>query len=93
MEKLTPNRIRKIRRSLGLSKRELARTLWAAEVSVDHWESGGRTPAGIHCRLLILLEQQVASPVLRAALRDSRAENPMFLIYRLLDLVYGDHGT
>jgi hypothetical protein len=90
METLTPGRIRKIRQGLGLSKKELGWALWAAEITVDRWESGERAPIGIHYRLLILFEQHLASPVLRTALGDPRAADPMFLIYRLLELVYGN---
>jgi transcriptional regulator with XRE-family HTH domain len=93
VEKLTPNRIRKIRQTLGLSKEQLGRTLWAAETTVGRWESGSRTPSGIHYRLLVLLEQHLANPVLRGTLKDPRAANPMFLIYRLLALAYDDRIT
>jgi transcriptional regulator with XRE-family HTH domain len=93
VKRLTPDRIRKIRQGLGLSKKELGRVLWAAEITVNRWESGGRVPIGIHYRLLILFEQHLASPVLRAALRDPRGVNPMFFIYRLLELVYGNLRT
>lgn len=92
MQTLTPDRIRKIRQGLGLSRTEFARNLWAAEITVERWESGTRAPIGIHYRLLILFEQYLASPVLRIALKDPRAANPMFLIYRLLQLVYGSQG-
>jgi predicted transcriptional regulator len=91
VERLTPERIRKIRNELGLSEKQLARALWAAERTVHRWESGGRAPAGIHYRLLILFEQHLANPALGAALKDPRAANPMFLIYSLLEQVYGNY--
>jgi transcriptional regulator with XRE-family HTH domain len=93
VKRLAPGRIRKIRQGSGLSKKEFGRNVWAAERTVARWESGRCVPVGIHYRLLILLEQHLTTPFLRVALRDPRALNPMFLVYRLLKLVYRNNGT
>jgi hypothetical protein len=90
MDKLTPDRIRKIREALGFSKTEFARTLWAAVATVDRWESGGLRPVGMHHRFLSLLERGLGTPSFRIILRDPRAIDPMFLLYRLLEPLYTD---
>ena len=93
MERLAPGRIRKIREGSGLSRENFGRSVWAAGRTVARWESGSCVPIGIHYRLLTLLERNLASPFLRAALKDPRSANPMFLVYRLLAIVYGNHQT
>jgi transcriptional regulator with XRE-family HTH domain len=93
MERLTPIRIRKIRKALGFSKGEFARTLWAAVATVERWESGDMRPAGMHHRFLVLLERALANPSFRPALRDPRASDPMFLLYRLLEPLYEGHSA
>src|SRR3984893_1437187 len=91
MNRLSPSRIRKIREALGLSKTEFARTLWAAVATVDRWESGELRPVGMHQRFLSLLERGLGTPAFRNTLRDPRATDPMFLLYRLLEPLYTDH--
>jgi DNA-binding XRE family transcriptional regulator len=88
MAKLSANRVRKIRRELGFTREEFARVLWVALKTVDEWESGGRTPVGAHPRLLLLLEHGLSTPSFRAALRDPRAGDPLFLLYRLIEPFY-----
>jgi hypothetical protein len=93
MARLTPIRIRKIRKALGFSKREFARTLWAAVATIERWESGDICPAGMHHRFLVLLESALANPSFKPALRDPRAGDPMFLLYRLLEPLYERHSA
>jgi len=93
MVKMTPGRIRKIRKLLGFSRVEFARTLWAARSTVDQWESGDFAPVGMHHRLLVLLEQGLENPSFRSALQDSRTSDPMFLLYRLLEPLYRDSSA
>ena len=93
MRKLTPSRIRKIRRTLGMSKREFGHILWAARTTVEEWESGERAPVGMHHRLLILLEKGLANPPMRVTLMDVRARDPMLLLYRLLEPLYGSRSA
>ncbi len=86
---MSPRRIRTIRRALGFSRRDFARTLWAASKTVMEWESGKRSPVGMHQRLLVLWEQSLVNSPLQSALQDRRACDPMFLLFRLLHALYG----
>src|SRR3984893_14044269 len=90
IDRLSPSRIRRIREALGFSKTEFARTLWAAVATVDRWESGELRPVGMHQRFLSLLERGLGTPSFRTTLRDPRATDPMFLLYRLLEPLYAD---
>jgi hypothetical protein len=91
--KLTPSRIRKIRKTLGMSKKEFGHILWAALTTVDQWESGECAPVGMHHRLLVLLEQGLTNPAVRSTLLDKQARDPMFLLYRLLEPIYGGRSV
>jgi DNA-binding XRE family transcriptional regulator len=88
--KMTPARVRKIRKAFALSQEDFAHVLWVTWTTVNRWESGAAAPHGIHLRILTLLERRQAIPAFRAALRDSRAGDPMFLLYRLLEPLYGE---
>jgi hypothetical protein len=93
MRKLMPSRIRKIRRTLGMSKKDFGHILWAAVETVEQWESGVRAPLGIHYRLLVQLEKALANPSIRPMLRGPRAIDPLFVLYRHLEPIYGGrHG-
>ena len=85
---MSPRRIRLIRRALGFSRRDFARTLWAASKTVLEWEKGKRFPVGMHHRLLALWEQGLVNLSFRKALQDPRATDPMFLLFRLLQPLY-----
>lgn len=85
---MTPERIRRIRKSLGYTQERLAQILGVAWTTVHRWESGSSTPTGIPARLLLLLEQRVGQPDFQAALRDARASDPMFILYSLLGNTY-----
>src|SRR5580692_7409218 len=89
---LTPSRIRKMRRTLGMSKAEFGHILWAAVTTVDQWESGECAPVGMHKRLLLLLEDALEDPTVRLTFRNARAIDPMFLLYKLLDPIYGSRS-
>jgi transcriptional regulator with XRE-family HTH domain len=86
---MTRYRVRKIRRALGFSQEEFARTLWVTYSTVNRWEAGRATPFGVHVRILQLIEQNLAEPSFRAVLGDPRATDPMFLLHRLLEPLYG----
>ena len=88
MATLSAARIRKIRKELDFTRAEFARILWVALKTVDQWESGGRKPVGAHRRLLLLLEHGLSTPSFRATLHDSRAEDPLFLLFSLLEPLY-----
>ena len=93
MQKLTPSRIRKIRKTLAMSRVDFAHILWAALTTVQQWESGECRPVGMHHRLLVLLEKSLANPQVRPTLlaegtRDPRANDPLFVLYRLLKPLY-----
>lgn len=90
--KLTPLRIRKMRRALGMSKEDFGRVLWAALTTVEQWESGECAPVGMHYQLLVLIEKSLENRSIRAALRDARTSDPLLLLYRLLEPIYGTHS-
>jgi putative transcriptional regulator len=79
---MTPVRVRKIRKAIGFSQEDFARTLWVTYTTVNRWEAGRAAPSGMHHRILVLLEQGLNRPSFRAALRDPRAGDPMFLLAR-----------
>ena len=93
MQKLTSSRIRKIRKTLGMSKKDFGHILWAALTTIEQWESGECAPVGMHHRLLILLEKGLANPSVRPRLLDEQAHDPMFLLYRLLEPLYGSRSS
>jgi len=93
MEKFTMGRVRKIRKALGISQKEFGRILWAAVTTVEQWESGECAPVGMHHRLLLLLEESLANPSVRSAFRNVRASDPMFLLYKLLEPLYGSRSA
>ncbi|HXN73373.1 MAG TPA: helix-turn-helix domain-containing protein [Candidatus Acidoferrales bacterium] len=82
---MTPRRIQKIRKALGLSQEDFAHILWVTWSTVNRWEIGNAAPTGMNLRILILLEHGLAKPSFRKTLRDPRAADPMFLLYRLLE--------
>jgi transcriptional regulator with XRE-family HTH domain len=88
MAKLTARRVRAIRGKLGFSRNEFARALWVGRKTVYEWEAGRRSPVGMHRRLLLLLEHGLLSRSFRTSLRDPRAADPLFLLYRLLEPLY-----
>ena len=88
MQRLTPSRIRRIRKTLGMSRKEFGRILWAALTTVEQWETGECVPVGTHRRLLLLLEEALADPRFKPIVRDPRANDPLFLLYRLLKPLY-----
>lgn len=92
MRKLTPSRIRKIRRTLGISKKEFGHILWAERTTVQQWESGECAPVGMHSQLLVLLENALENRSVRAELLDARTSDPLLLLYRLLEPIYGTHS-
>jgi transcriptional regulator with XRE-family HTH domain len=67
---MTPARVRRIRRALGFTQEEFARTLWVTYTTLNRWEAGRAAPTGMHLRILRLLEENVERPSFRAALRD-----------------------
>jgi transcriptional regulator with XRE-family HTH domain len=89
---MTPARVRRIRRALGFTQEEFARTLWVTYTTLNRWEAGRAAPTGMHLRILRLLEENVERPSFRAALRDPRANDPMFLLHQMLDPLYSRRG-
>jgi putative transcriptional regulator len=87
--KMTPSRVRNIRKAMGFSQEEFARFLWITYSTLNRWEAGRAAPFGMHLRILELLDNQLTTPSFRAALRNPRAVDPMFLLYRLLRPFYG----
>lgn len=88
MSKMTPTRIRRIRKALGMSQHDFARVLWVTYSTLSRWELGYAAPFGLHLRILMQLERQLARPSFEATLKDPRADDPMFLLYRLLKPLY-----
>jgi transcriptional regulator with XRE-family HTH domain len=94
VEKFTADRIRKIRKALGISQKEFGRILWAASTTVEQWESGECAPVGMHHRLLRLWEQGLANPSLSSTLKSPEAnDDPRYLLYRLLQPLYEIHSA
>ena len=93
MVSMTPARIRKIRKALGFSQEDFAHILWITWTTVSRWESGAAAPRGLHLRILELLDQRVATQSFSATLRDPRAGDPLFLLFRLLEPIYQDRGA
>ena len=88
MERFTAARVRKIRKALGISQKEFGRILCVATTTVEQWESGECVPVGMHNRLLLLWERGLTNPSLRSALKNSDANDPMYLLYCLLQPLY-----
>jgi transcriptional regulator with XRE-family HTH domain len=88
MAEMTPSRIRKIRKALGMSQYDFARVLWVTYSTLSRWELAYAVPFGLHLRILIQLKKQLARPSFRATLKGPRADDPMFLLYRLLKPLY-----
>jgi len=44
MRSLTPARVKKIRKALGFSQGDFARTLWVTYTTVNRWEAGRAAP-------------------------------------------------
>ena len=93
MHKLTPSRIRKIRKTLGMSQREFGHILWAALTTVAQWESGKSVPVALHRRLLMLLDQALANPAFEPIVGDPRANDPLFVLYRILEPLYAGRAA
>lgn len=89
LKSLTPKRIRTIRNTLGMSRAEFGRILWAAVTTVEQWESGECKPVGMHRRMLALLERALGDPGFRPFVSDPRARDPLFVLYRVLEPLYG----
>ncbi|MGH9687434.1 MAG: helix-turn-helix domain-containing protein [Candidatus Acidiferrales bacterium] len=90
MASMTPARVRRIRKALGFTQEEFARTIWVTYTTLNRWEAGRACPTGMHLRILRLLEENMTKPTFQAVLRDPRASDPMFLLQRMLDPLYGD---
>jgi len=89
MAKLTAHRVRQIRKKTRFSRPEFARALWVARKTVREWETGGRSPVGAHRRLLLLYDHGLSNRYFHQTLSDPRARDPLFLLYRLLEPLYG----
>ncbi len=92
MTRMTPKRIRKIRKALGFSQEDFAHTLWVTWSTVNRWEIGSAAPTGMNLRIMMLLEHGLATPAFRKTLRDPRAADPMFLLFRLLEPLYRERS-
>jgi DNA-binding transcriptional regulator YiaG len=89
---LTPKDVRKIRNTLEMSRTEFGRILWAAVTTVEQWESGECKPVGLHRRMLVLLERALSDPGFKPFVRDPRASDPLFVLYRVLEPLYGSRS-
>lgn len=90
MSNMTAAEVRKIRKALGFSQEDLARFLWVTFSTLNRWEAGRAVPFGMHLELLRLLKRNLSAPALKTALRDPRAADSLFLLYRLLRPLYGE---
>ena len=85
MARLTAHRVRTIREKSGGF---VGRVLWVTYSTLSRWELGYAVPFGSHLRILMQLEKQLARPSFEATLKDPRADDPMFLLYSHLRLLY-----
>lgn len=88
MAAITPSRIRKIRKALGMSQADFARLLWVTYSTLSRWELGYAVPFGLHLRILEQLRNQVARPAFKKALKDPRADDPLSCC-----IVFSSHCT
>src|SRR5580700_3926872 len=88
MPRITPSQVRRIRKAMGTSQEEFARFLWVTYSTLNRWEAGRAAPFGMHLQILVLLRRKLKSRSLRAILRDARASDPTFLLYRFLQMLY-----
>ncbi len=88
MAEITPSRIRKIRKAMGMSLHDFARVLWVTYSTLSRWELGYAVPFGLHLRILLQLDKQVGSAGFKRILGDPRIVDPLFLLYRLLNPLY-----
>jgi transcriptional regulator with XRE-family HTH domain len=90
--RISATEVRRIRKAIGFSQEEFARFLWVTYSTLNRWEAGRAAPFGMHLRVLILLQRQMAKRSFRRALLHPRAADLTFLLYRLLQLSY-EAGT
>jgi DNA-binding transcriptional regulator YiaG len=57
-DSISPKRILKIRKALGLTQEQLAEQLGAQRSTVARWELGNNEPRGANLKLLLELEKQ-----------------------------------
>ena len=55
---MKPNAIRRLRKKLGLTTRQLAAQVGVSHVSIVHWETGSRKPREVCLRALRLIAKQ-----------------------------------
>ena len=73
-----------------MSQHDFARVLWVTYSTLSRWELGYAVPFGLHLRILLQLEKQLGSAEFKRILRDPRADDPLFLLHRLLKPLYTD---
>jgi transcriptional regulator with XRE-family HTH domain len=56
---VTPKRIVRIRKALGLTQQDLAEKIGAFRESVSRWESGKNEPRGANLKALLDLEKAI----------------------------------
>jgi len=91
--KIPAREIRKIRKAMGFSQEEFARFLWVTYSTLNRWEAQRAVPFGLHLRILKILQKNASSPSFQAVLRKPQAVDPLFLLYRLLEPLYGGSNT
>ncbi len=58
-EPLTPERIRSLRRQLGLTQTAFAQRLGVSMQAVSFWERGTRTPTGLYAQAIRTVQREV----------------------------------
>ena len=88
---LVPSRrVVAIRNALGVTQEKLAALLGVTVTSVSRWESGTSAPTGLPLRLLVMLEGAAHNRDFVAQLRNPRSSDPLYVLYRLLELSYDE---
>ena len=75
-----------------MSQHDFARVLWVTYSTLSRWELGYAAPFGLHLHILRRLENLSGCPAFEKALKDPRADDPLFLLYHLLKPRYAMRG-
>lgn len=54
---MKPDKIKRIRESLGLTQKEFAQKLGTAKLTISHWETGSRRPSSLAVKAILMLKR------------------------------------
>ena len=88
---MPPKRIVAIRAALGITQERLAALVGVTWTSVSRWENGTSSPTGLPLRILAMLQGAANDPDFRGVLKDARSSDPLYVLYRLLEVSYDEN--